>query len=212
MARSVGQRARDLYHGPVNLELSALAPMERNAKAATLILAAILGLLLGCGKAPDPAPAGFPTLRGFEVTERTEGRHATSFVLRRGDVTLKLEVLQGVDGTSGDALFDDGRMGIEALHADALSPYPGDISKRISAGEEYLPRFRSRDAEGARHRWFLLFANDRLGYGATTKDAVRYRSLCGWIHRPASGSFAKVRIFGPLASDEAEMERLFLSL
>ena len=159
-----------------------------------------------------PAPAGFASLRGFELTERTEGRHSTSFVLRSGEVTVKLEVLQGIDGPSADALFDDGRMGLEALHADALSPYPGDISKRISAGAEYLPRFKSQDAEDARRRWCLLFANDRLGYGATTRDAVRYRSLCGWIHRPTSGSFTKVRVFEPLASDEADMERLFLSL
>jgi hypothetical protein len=101
---------------------------------------------------------------------------------------------------------------LQALYANALSPYPGDISHRMVAREKFRPRFFTKEADGNSHQYFLLFASERQGYGVTSEDSVRFKSLLGWFYCAGERRFCKVRYFAPLTTSDSELVRLFLSL
>ena len=109
-------------------------------------------------------------------------------------------------------MLEDGIMGVQALYANALSPYPGDISKEVVSDGRFRPQLVRTNRNGQPRDYVLLFANDRLGYGATTADAARYRSLLGWFYCERTDVFYKVRCFIPLTERKEELETFFLSL
>jgi hypothetical protein len=189
-----------------------------------LVLAVILGLA-GC-RTPHRTGAGgqmrdddssLPFLRserlnGFRIAEQYEGPASTQYVLTNAGRVLKLDLLPDVDADSAQVLLDDSIMGLRALYANALSPYPGDLSNQVVAAERFKPQFIRRQMPGVIYSYFLLFANERLGYGAMSTDSVKFRSLIGWFYCAEGRTFCKIRYFVPLATPSKELEADFLSL
>jgi hypothetical protein len=148
----------------------------------------------------------------FRLSEKSSLRIPHQFTFTNRDSVLKIEVFPNLDREAAETLLQDAIMGVHALYANALSPYPGDISHRIESNPKFRPQFFTRTVGGVTFSYFVLFANERLGYGATADDLVRYRSLVGWLHCGPSGNFYKVRLFKPLTTENRELEELFLSL
>jgi len=159
-----------------------------------------------------PALLKSPRLRDFTLTETDKGRSSTRYTLSAKERVLKIEVMRDVDKEAAEALRNDGIMGLEALYAHALSPYPGDISNTVVGDAQFRPKFFRKEIGQTTYSYYLLFANQRMGYGATTADSVKFKSLMGWIYCDASKEFYKVKYFLPLEAATSELERLFLSL
>jgi len=158
----------------------------------------------------DLRELGLPS--GFILEDAAHRRHSSTYALRRGTAILKVEVVRHLDAAGAETLLTEGQVSIEALYADALSPYPGDISRTIVPGKEFAPRLVEKEQDGLKYTYFLLFANERLGYGASTPEAARYRSLLGWLYCEKAQKFYKLRVFVPAEEGESGMEELFLSL
>lgn len=156
--------------------------------------------------------AGLRALADFTIEERIPKRHSTLHTLRRGDTFVKVETIREIDESSARVLSGEGRTGLEALLADGLSPYPGDISRQIARPEELRPRFITREVGGSPRTYCILPANARLGYGVSAPGDFAYISLAGWLYCPAARTFHKVRIFAPRGRPEKEIEDLFLAL
>lgn len=154
----------------------------------------------------------FPSLLDFEVTARIERRYSTRYTLRKGPLVVKIDAIDGVAKEAADRLAEEGRVGILALYGNALSPYPGDITRKIAPNTKYQPTYVRRPEGSGSYMYFLLFANDRLGYGAATADTVKYRSLLGWLYLERLETSYKVRIFAPLDHSWKDLQELFLAL
>ena len=124
----------------------------------------------------------------------------------------RIEVLEQIEPADAKVLMQDGVMGIQALYANALSPYPGDISNKVTTDPAYRPRFVQATNSANQFAYFILYANDRLGYGAATKDAVKFKSLAGWFYCSARKEFFKVKLFVPMTANDRDLEAAFLSL
>jgi hypothetical protein len=196
-----------------------MEPRPRRAPAALAVGAvatAAIGLgtwiLTRSGPGPRHSDVPFEALRRFALDDRIDRRFSTLYVLSRGPLVVKLERFRGIDATGAQSLVDEGQMGLEALYARALSPYPGDLSHKLVARKEYRPRYREVERAGTRYRYYLLYATRRLGYGAVTPEAAKVRALLGWLHCPSTRSFFKVRMYVPVERPHAELEEVFLSL
>ncbi len=161
---------------------------------------------------PDPELAALFTSfapNAYRLEDKKPGRFSTKYVFADGDHSIRLEVFEKMDAETATQLQEDGIMGVEALYADALSPYPGDISRKIVKDRKFSPKLVRKDDRA----YYLLYANERFGYGASTGEAVKYVSLFGWLHCAESERFFKIRLFAPAkSSDLAKLEKLFASL
>ena len=182
--------------------LIACAPTRESQRAAPATTAAESSALLPKSKRLTP----------FRLAESLERRFSTEFTLTNHDRVLKIEAVPNLGRDGARTMLDDGLMGVQALYANALSPYPGDISREVVSDARFRPQLVRTNWNGLRRDYVLLFANDRLGYGATTADAARYRSLLGWFYCERADIFYKVRCFAPLAARQEELEAFFLSL
>jgi hypothetical protein len=188
-----------------------------------LLLPVSCARTLGPGResASSPEPAqpppggrlpGSPMLNKFRLLETIEHRSSTEYALTNGGWFLKIEVIPELEAESAKTLLEESILSVEALYANALSPYPGDISKEVVSDPRYRPQLRRVPAPAPERAYYSLHANARFGYGATTSDAVRYRSLLGWFYCPRRGDFYKVRCYAPLTLAPEELQAFFLSL
>ena len=153
-----------------------------------------------------------PVLPDFTFAGTDAKRDSTLHTFTNSGSVIRIEVFEHVDATDAETLLQDGVMGIQALYANALSAYPGDISNKLVTDPNFQPRLFHVTNSIARYTYLLLYANDRFGYGATTKDAVKYKSLIGWFYCEAQKQFFKVRLFSPPTTTDHTMETTFTSL
>ena len=201
--------------------------MKPNIFSTFLIRGGLLGLILAgaCQPAPrlgqsDIGRGGLPMgvglrsakLAGFRLAEEDASQISSHYTLTNAGQILKIDVFRGVEKSSAEALQQEGIINLEALYENALSPYPGDISREIVSGKRFKPRFFRRELHGRFHPYFLLFASERLAYGAAAADLIRYKSLLGWLYCEPGERFYKVRYFAPLSTEDRQMEKFFLSL
>ena len=155
--------------------------------------------------------AGNP-LPGFFLAATDIKQESTVYTCTNETSVSRIEVLENIEAADANILVQDGVMGIQALHANALSPYPGDISNKVTTDPVYRPRLCHATNAAVISTYFLLYANDRLGYGTATKDSVKFKSLVGWFHCAARKEFFKVKLFVPLATSDRDLEAAFVSL
>ena len=172
----------------------------------------------GCDKksgerAADRSPSLVRQLarRGFVVATTDQKPGSVLYTLTNGNWTAKLDVYDHTELRDAETLIEDGILGIEALYANALSPYPGDLSSQVSGDPRFRPRLVTNNVPPAK-RHFVLYANGRLGYGASTADALRFKSLLGWIYCPREKELWKIRLFAPLTTPDPELDSLFRAL
>lgn len=181
--------------------LSACRHAATMNKAANTRPAWSLGQALKAGRIGD-----------LSLSETNQGRASVHYTLTNKTCILRIEVFPDFDEDTATMLRQEGIMGLQALYANALSPYPGDISNRLVAQEKFRPRFFAKEVNGISYQYFVLFANERLGYGVTSEDSVQFRSLLGWLYCGLDRCFYKVRYFAPWRTTDLEMERFFLAL
>ncbi|HEY0550313.1 MAG TPA: hypothetical protein VGF13_11990 [Verrucomicrobiae bacterium] len=151
-------------------------------------------------------------LPGFSLAATDIKSDSTVYTFTNAAAVSKIEVLEHIEPPDANTLIQDGVMGIQALYANALSPYPGDISNKVTTDPAYRPRLVQVTNAAIRFTYFFLYANDRLGYGATTKDSVKFKSLVGWFHCAARKEFFKVKMFAPLTTSDRDLEAMLFTL
>jgi hypothetical protein len=166
--------------------------------------------------AKPAAPAIAPLLRSkelaaFQLSDEVKRRFSTEYTFTNRERVLKLEVVSHIDRDNAEVLLKEGVMNVEALYANALSPYPGDISKQVVSDARFHPQFVRTNLNQLTYQYYLVFANERLGYGAVTPDVVKYRSLVGWLYCETAQTLYKLRYFAPLSTPRADLETFFQS-
>ena len=148
----------------------------------------------------------------FQLQEEQSDRFSTRRTFTRGNEVLQLETIPEIDRESAGTLIDEGIMGIEALYANALSAYPENLSARLGTPARFRPELRRKEINGEVYRYFLLYATERLAYGASSEDMVKRRSLLGWIYCNEERALYKVKLFAPLNTGSDALETFFLAL
>jgi|KBSSwiStaDraftv2_1062776.scaffolds.fasta_scaffold218745_2 hypothetical protein len=220
MSRAVHSRARpELAEWGVLLSLGAVLLLASCARtnSAGPALSSPNGRVAEKAAEENPLPAGeswpdAPRLKAFRLLETIQRGASTEYVLTNAGWLVKMEIIPGLDSESAKALLDESILSVEALYANALSPYPGDISKVVVSDRRYRPQLNRSSVQGQERAYYLLHATARFGYGASTADALRYRSLLGWFFCPSGGWFYKVRCFAPRTVAPEDLEGFFNSL
>ena len=142
-------------------------------------------------------------LQGFRVDGHISDEESTKLTLRSSRDVLRIEAISGIDKKSADALIEDEIITIRALYGAALSPYPGQISNQIVCNKKFMPVFGKKENE-LNYSYFVLFATERLTYGACSEDLVRYKAILAWTYCLERSSFYRIQLFSPLDSELLE--------
>ena len=193
----------------------------RNGLHAPVQLGLMFTLLLGCARQPaqrnqwtlpSTAAAGGFQVGDLKLAGIQSKRFSSELTLTNLESVLKIEVIAGIDSASASTMIEDGMMGLQALYANALSPYPGDISREVVSDRRFRPQMVCTNVDGRSLNYALLSANERFGYGVASADAVRYRSLVGWIHCVDRSALYKVRYFAPLTEPDEDLVQFYRRL
>ena len=147
----------------------------------------------------------------FTLEQKFEQKDSRVYIFSGKNQYLNIEVISGIDSNSADTLTESEIMGIKALYANALSPYPGEVSREIVCNDRYKPAFRDYVTDGRPYKYVLLHSTERFGLGACTDDSVKYKHLIGWKYCPQSSALFIIREFYPLDSTFDSLEKMFLS-
>ncbi len=137
---------------------------------------------------------------GFTVEKKLfdETEQSTKLLYSRNEMVLKISSLDNIDKASAEIVLSDQIQTINALYADALSPYPGEISNEIMCPERFKPEFHTRQTPWLDYTYFTLFATDRFTYGACTEDLVKYKSILAWTYCSKKNTFYRFEFFIPI--------------
>lgn len=163
------------------------------------------------GEEEPPISVTFDGQERFKLVEKFDRKYSQVYILRQDDKILQLEKIEGIDDKSSDILIQDEITGINALYANSLSAYPGDVSNKIVCNDRFKPVYRKKIANNIFYRYYLLYATARLGLGACSEDIVKYKHLLGWIYCPHEQKLYSIKYFMPLKNNFVELEQLFLS-
>lgn len=98
-------------------------------------------------------------------------------LLFEGNDFLRVEVRSNMQENEAGKYIDAEIVRMKALFQNTASPYPGEISDEIVCGEEFKPVFKTTQQNNIRIFYFTGFLNERLTFGACTKDQAVYKGV-----------------------------------
>lgn len=182
----------------------------------SLVVAAALAGLSGCRSGiPDGRDGGGNSpdlsgdfLAGFAWERTATGPDLTTFTGRDGDVILKLSRFDDMGSEEAASYISSKLFVIDSLYREMRSPYPGALSNRIGCAEEFKPA----TIENSSRRYHLLYATDRLTYGACSWDLIAYRAILSFLHCEKSNALYQIEIFVPREGYTALYEESLIGL
>lgn len=150
--------------------------------------------------------------RSFELVEQRQDRFSHRSTLTRKDQVLHLETIAELDAESAATVIHEGVIGIEALYANALSDYPGDLSQKVTTPPRFRPVLSRAPLGQVPRAYFLLYATERLTFGAVSEDTAKRRALLGWIYCESERALYRVELFTSLTTPPNALEDYFLAL
>jgi len=150
-------------------------------------------------------------LREFSLEDQYEQKSSKKYFFVKGEEKLQIEKIEGIDQQSSDTLTDSEIMSIQALYANALSAYPGEVSNKIVCNDQFKPVYREKITDEASYKYFLLHSTERFGLGACTEDVIKYKHVVGWVFCSQKNTLFIIKYFVPLSNTFNDLEHIFLS-
>jgi len=115
----------------------------------------------------------FDVINDIEI----ENIKTIDFVAKSNGAVLKIKKIIGLDKKPADQYIMDKAFLIESLFYRVPLPYPGSISHTSRIPQELKPVKDAIYLENIQHPYYILHANERLGYGVYNLEEAKYRSL-----------------------------------
>lgn len=110
---------------------------------------------------------------------------------------LRVEIRAGINKNEAQKSIDAQTARMEALFADATSPYPGDITNEISCNSKFKPKMAIENINGIRITHFTGYLNNRLTFGACTEDQAVYKGIEALFYCNNQSKLYQLEIIAP---------------
>ena len=97
-------------------------------------------------------------IMGIRLADMKEGQRILS--MERGKY-LRIDVRKNINGSAAENLKDRKISLIGSLYEDIPSPYPGEITKKISCPKEFFPVKKSYSKDNDSKDYYLIYAPPR---------------------------------------------------
>jgi hypothetical protein len=167
---------------------------------------------ISCTGAPEKQ-INSELLRSYSLIDSAKTESSRLFIYsdpEKGS-RIELEIIEGISATDAQDIIQQEQTGIKLIYSDTLSPYPGELSYRISAPDSIKPVFKKSPVGEFTYEYALLYSNSRFSYGLSSMADAQYRFLSGWLINENAGVLNKIRIFVPLDEEPGIEETIFFS-
>lgn len=191
---------------------------DRPKLAARVLLALCIlpAMLSGCasaGKVPsmdaferELAIEGMPIVNasGYmleNVRTIADSKHpAVALSARKNGSYLQIMRVENMGEEEAESYVSLQRSLVESLFKDGISPYPGQISGTIQCADAYLPHVDESRTANSLKVTYLLYATERLTFGACADDLIAYRALLSYSYCSGKKELYEIRHFTPKSS------------
>ena len=90
---------------------------------------------------------------------------------------------------TADKLLKSKTNQVRAVYTDAVSPYPGEISDKISCVKQFEPQFSIIDSGELMISTFSGYYNDRMQFGVCNKNQISFQGTLSFFYCPAYEQF-----------------------
>lgn len=130
---------------------------------------------------------GLGDATGFIVTQKSEN----SFLAERDGDVVKVKIRnEGNEKDAKEYILSQAAL-LRGLFVPQLPPYPEFLTQQNACDEKYYPQSRKNEYGD----FYVLFANDRFGYGICADDLIEYKAGLGIFYCQNNNSVVKVEFF-----------------
>ncbi len=140
-----------------------------------------------CSNASCFTFVGIEKFKKVEEYQSTATTHSSLFA--RDNILLRVSTEFGVNKETADKLLKSKTTQVMAVYTDAVSPYPGELSDKISCDKQFEPQFSTIDSNGITISTFRGFYNDRLSFGVCNKNQISFQGNLSFFYCPKYEQF-----------------------
>ncbi|MDO8551808.1 MAG: hypothetical protein Q7S03_03980 [bacterium] len=137
-------------------------------------------------------------LNEFKIKEVYEDdQNVYRALYNKDDNIIRVEVRSNLSSEEAKSLTRSQVTKINALFANAISPYPGAISDEIVCPEEFKPVYKTSNINGLEVTSLTGFLNNRLVFGACSQDQAAYKDVLSLFYCKKPKSFFTFELIKP---------------
>ncbi|MCL4338146.1 hypothetical protein M1271_00475 [Patescibacteria group bacterium] len=155
----------------------------------------IVTIISHCQKIQCISMADLPKYSLKEIYQNTNNIYRALYTNDK-DI-LRVEIRSGINETEAQKSIDAQTARMEALFADATSPYPGDITNEISCNSKFKPKMAIENINGIRITHFTGYLNNRLTFGACTDDQAVNKGIEALFYCSSQRKLYQTEIIAP---------------
>lgn len=178
----------------------------------SLVLVALGGILVFKNKNKDDGSLAYllnkhnATIEGiidFSVTQRFENKF---FAENEGEI-IKVKILNDLGTKEAEEYTTSQTVMLRGLFEPQLPPYPEFLTQQNACGNQYLPVKK----ESQFGDFYVLFANNRFGYGVCSDDLIKYRAGKGFFYCQSKKTVIELEYFIDVGESSNKIEKLMNS-
>lgn len=129
----------------------------------------------------------------------SEGENITAEI---NNEILKIKILENFSKEKAEGYKKNQSALFEGLFNPQLPPYPEFLTNKTECAEEFLPVKKTANLGD----YYLVYANERFGYGICAQDLVKYKAGFGIFYCENSKKLFKIQYFIDKANDYGKIE------
>lgn len=110
---------------------------------------------------------------------------------------LRVNIQSQIDSSSAEKYIQGEITRMKALFANAVSPYPGEISNEIVCGKKFTPNLTTIKTNNLTISYFTGYLNERLVFGACTEDQALYRGILALFYCSKQNQVFQIEVIVP---------------
>jgi len=121
---------------------------------------------------------------------------------------LKIRIIKNIDEKIAERHLQETIGNLESLFISMPAPYPGALTREIVCPEEFIPLKIKKSIGGSELIYYILYSNERFGYGVCSRDFIEYKSIVAFSYCYKTKEFFEIKLFSSI--DSFEEDDIFL--
>lgn len=135
----------------------------------------------------------------------------TDLTTTSNDSILMFRRIDNSNASFANVYIDDQKIKLISVYDPAISPYFAILTTKIVCPERFQPIYNEINTDSTSIEYYIVYANERLGYGVCTDDLIKYREIIAFAYCENTESLYEIEYFVPNEKYDENSENLIKS-